>query len=83
MPHSGNRVKSRISHISHGSGHTEEHAMGRRLYYRDSYGRVRRDRQAGRTSSGRSASGGSAIPARFFILVLRVLTVLVALASVH
>jgi hypothetical protein len=57
--------------------------MGRRLYYRDSYGRVRRDRQAGRTGSGRSASGRSATPARFFILVLLALTVLVVLASVH
>ena len=49
--------------------------MGRRLYYRDSYGRLRRDRRAER------ASGVSRIPARFFVLTLVVLAAIVVLAS--
>ncbi len=39
----------------------------RRLYYRDSYGRVRRGRLA-----GQGISGGSGAPARFFVTVLTV-----------
>jgi len=50
--------------------------MGRRLYYRDSYGRVHRDRRAERDS------GGSAMPARFFLTVLMLLAAIVVLASV-
>ncbi len=53
--------------------------MGRRLYYRDSYGRVRQCRQAGRARSG----GGSVVPARFFVLVLLALAVLMVLASIR
>lgn len=52
--------------------------MGRRLYYRDSYGRVHRDRQAERGSSA-----GSALSARFALIVLLALAVLVVLASIH
>jgi len=48
----------------------------RRLYYRDSYGRVRRDHQAERASSG-----GSVIPAKVAVLVLVVLAVFVVFAS--
>ena len=44
----------------------------RRLYYRDSYGRVHRDR-------GSEARQG--IPARFFITMLLVLVAIVVLAS--
>jgi hypothetical protein len=44
----------------------------RRLYYRDSYGRVHRDRE----SEGRQGS-----PARFFIMALMVLAAIVVLAS--
>lgn len=49
--------------------------MGRRLYYRDSYGRLRRDRRAER------GSGVSRMPARFFVLALVVLAAIVVLAS--
>jgi Flp pilus assembly protein TadB len=48
----------------------------RRLYYRDSYGRVHRDRQA-----ERSTSGDSGLPARFFVTALLVLAAIVVLAS--
>lgn len=48
----------------------------RRLYYRDSYGRVRRDRQA-----EQRISSGSGIPARFFVTALMVLAAIVVLAS--
>ena len=48
----------------------------RRLYYRDSYGRVRRGRLA-----GPGISGGSGTPARFFVTVLMVLAGIVVLAS--
>jgi hypothetical protein len=44
----------------------------RRLYYRDSYGRVHRDRES------ESRHG---IPARFFVMVLLVLVAVVVLAS--
>lgn len=44
----------------------------RRLYYRDSYGRVRRDRE----SEGRQGS-----PARFFITALMILAAIVMLAA--
>jgi hypothetical protein len=48
----------------------------RRLYYRDSYGRVHRDRQAEtRTSSG------SGIPARFFVTTLLILAGIMVIAS--
>ena len=45
----------------------------RRLYYRDSYGRVRR---------ARGAEGRQGIPARFFVTTLMVLAAIVVLASV-
>ena len=45
----------------------------RRLYYRDSYGSVHRDR---------GAEGRQGIPARFFVTVLVVLATMVVLASV-
>ena len=48
----------------------------RRLYYRDSYGRIRRGRLA-----GPGISGGSGTPARFFVTVLMVLAGIVVLAS--
>ena len=51
--------------------------MGRRLYYRDSYGRVHRDRRAERAVR----SGGTRISARFFVAVLVVLAVFMVLAS--
>ena len=44
----------------------------RRLYYRDSYGWVHRDR---------GSEGRQGIPARFFITALMVLAVVVVLAS--
>jgi hypothetical protein len=44
----------------------------RRPYYRDSYGRVRRDRGSG---------GRQGIPARFFVTALLVLAAVVVLAS--
>jgi hypothetical protein len=50
--------------------------MGRRLYYRDSYGRWHRDREAERASPGRSL-----ISARGALIVLLVLAALVVLAS--
>jgi hypothetical protein len=49
--------------------------MARRLYYRDSYGRAHRDRQAER---GSSASG---VPAFLVMKVLLILAVIVVLAS--
>jgi hypothetical protein len=48
----------------------------RRLYYRDSYGRIRPGRLA-----GLGISGGSGTPARFFVTVLMVLAGIVVLAS--
>jgi hypothetical protein len=48
----------------------------RRLYHRDSYGRVRRRRLA-----GQGIPGGSGTPARFFVSVLMVLAGIVVLAS--
>jgi hypothetical protein len=48
----------------------------RRLYYRDSYGRVRRGRLA-----GLGISGGSGTPVRFFVTVLMVLAGIVVIAS--
>jgi hypothetical protein len=45
----------------------------RRLYYRDSYGKVHRDRVA---------EGRQGIPARFFVTALMVLAAIVVLASV-
>ncbi len=45
----------------------------RRLYYRDSWGRVRWDRGVG---------GRRGVPARFFVRALLVLAVIVVLASV-
>ena len=50
--------------------------MGRRLYYRDSYGCVQRDRQA-----ERNAGGSSGLPARPFVTALMVLAILMVLAS--
>src|SRR5712691_7729663 len=50
--------------------------MGRRLYYRDSYGRAQRDRQAERQSG--SSSG---LPARPFLTALMILAILMVLAS--
>jgi hypothetical protein len=50
--------------------------MGRRLYYRDSYGRVHRDRAAERGSSG-----GSVIPMKAAVIMLLVLAAFVVLAS--
>jgi hypothetical protein len=50
--------------------------MGRRLYYRDSYGRWHRDRQAERASFGRSL-----ISARGTLIVLLAFAALVVLAS--
>jgi hypothetical protein len=44
----------------------------RRLYYRDSYGRVRRDR---------GSEGRQGIPVRFFVTALLVLAAVVVLAS--
>jgi hypothetical protein len=49
--------------------------MARRLYYRDSYGRAHRDRQAER------GSGTSGAPAFLIVKVLLVLAVIVVLAS--
>ena len=49
--------------------------MARRLYYRDSYGRARRDRQAER------GSGASGVPALLVVKVLLVLAVILVLAS--
>ena len=51
-------------------------ALVRSLYYRDSYGRVHRDRPAERRTSG-----GSGVPARFFVTTLMVLAAIVVLAS--
>ena len=48
----------------------------RHLYYRDSYGRVRRGRLA-----GQGISGGSGAPARFFVTALMVLAGIVVIAS--
>jgi hypothetical protein len=45
----------------------------RRLYYRDSYGKVHRDRRA---------EGRQGVPARFFVTALRVLPAVVVLASI-
>ena len=45
----------------------------RRLYYRDSYGRVHGDR---------GAEGRQGIPARFFVTALAVLAAVMVLASV-
>jgi hypothetical protein len=50
--------------------------MGRRLYYRDSYGRVQRDRQTERR--GGSSSGLSVRP---FVTALMILAILMVLAS--
>jgi hypothetical protein len=44
----------------------------RRVYYRDSYGRVHRDR---------GAEGRGGIPVRFFVTALVVLAAIVVLAS--
>jgi hypothetical protein len=44
----------------------------RRLYYRDSYSRVHRDR----------AADGRGMPARFFVTALMVLAAIMVLASV-
>ncbi len=44
----------------------------RRLYYHDSYGRVRRDR---------GSEGRQGIPARFLVTALMVLAAIVVLAS--
>lgn len=52
-------------------GRPRESAM-RRLYYRDSYGRVRRDRKS---------EGRQGIPARFLATALMVLAAIVVLAS--
>jgi hypothetical protein len=49
--------------------------MGR-LYYRDSFGRVRRDRRAGQI-----IPSGSGIPARFFVTALLALAAIVVLVS--
>jgi hypothetical protein len=48
----------------------------RRLYYRDSYGRIHRDRH-----TERRISIGSGIPARFFLIALMVLAAIMVLAS--
>lgn len=53
-----------------------EKAAMRRLYCRDSYGHVHRDRQA-----EQKISGGSGIPARFIVTTLLVLAAIVVLAS--
>jgi hypothetical protein len=45
----------------------------RRLYYRDSYGKVHRDR---------AAESQQGIPARFFVTALMVLAAIVVLVSV-
>jgi hypothetical protein len=50
--------------------------MGRRLYYRDSYGRVHRDREAERASSG-----GSGLPAKWAVITLLALAAFIVLAS--
>jgi hypothetical protein len=49
--------------------------MARRLYYRDSYGRAHRDRQAER------GSGAPGVPAFLVVKVLLVLALIVILAS--
>ncbi len=49
--------------------------MGRRLYYQDSYGRVRRDRRA-----ERCAGSGSGLHMKPFILTLMVLAAFIVLA---
>lgn len=51
------------------------HPMGRRLYYQDSYGRVRRDRRA-----ERCAGSGSGLHMKPFILTLMVLAAFIVLA---
>ena len=48
----------------------------RRLYYLDSYGRVRRDRQAEKRTS--SSSG---MPAKFFLTILMLLAGIIVIAS--
>jgi hypothetical protein len=48
----------------------------RRLYYRDSYGHVHRDRQAEQRTST-----GSGPPARFALTILMVLAAIVVIAS--
>ena len=52
--------------------------MARRLYYRDSYGRVHQDRRAGRPAA---SPARPAMPARFFVRVLLLLAAIVVLAS--
>jgi hypothetical protein len=48
--------------------------MAKRLYYRDSYGRWQRDRQAERGSGGGT-------PAKFAVITLVVITAIMVLAS--
>jgi hypothetical protein len=48
----------------------------RRLYYRESYGRIHRDRQA-----EQRIPSSSGMPARFFVTVLMVLAGIVVIAS--
>ena len=52
------------------------HPMGRRLYYQDSYGRVRRDRR-----TERRAGSGSGPLIKPFILTLMILAAFIVLAS--
>ncbi len=48
--------------------------MARHLYYRDSYGRWQRDRQAEKSSGG-------GMPAKFAVIALVVIAVIMVLAS--
>jgi hypothetical protein len=54
--------------------------MGRRLYYQDSYGNIRRARDAERASS---RSGGSPFRARGILLLLVAMALIMVIASVH
>jgi hypothetical protein len=76
VPQHLHRDGTRIGHVPSGAGAVlREAAIARRLYYRDSYGRAHRDRQA---EKGSSASG---VPAFLVVKILLVFAVIVLFAS--
>jgi hypothetical protein len=64
--------RARIGHIPNRAGIREEATMARRLYYRDSYGRVQR---------ARAAEHGRGLPAAPVAKLLMILAIIVVLAS--
>ena len=65
-------ILDRIGYMPRVFWHGKESVMGRRLWYRDSYGRWHEDRHAG---------GRSGPPARWALMVLMMMAVLIVLAS--